>query len=337
MSRKNNKKNREEYFFDNEIGAFLYEVRKMKGYTIEEICGGICSISTLSRIEEGKKVVDFLTIEALASRMKIARTEYEFILDEEDYCNFTERLEIENLVRKKEYAQAEEKLEKYRKKYLRKNTGKQQEEESGNSLHKQFLFYQWALLEQKKNQMEKEKVRKLFLKAISFTAPNYRQKFEQNEILSNIELSCITEMIFCMESFSEKEKAFEALYEYFKWCYRREGLFPTPYRFAMQHYAKCLYENKKYEKCIQICSEVLEELYTTSKQGQREVIFELRAKAQEKREEGNKEEDKKVKNKEIFLKDYLTACYLIEFYSREEHAADLKKYLKEEYGCQFID
>lgn len=38
------------YLVDNEPGLFIHAAREAKGYTMEEICRGICSISTLSRI-----------------------------------------------------------------------------------------------------------------------------------------------------------------------------------------------------------------------------------------------------------------------------------------------
>lgn len=309
----------ERYILENEIGLFIHAIREAKDYSMKEICDGICSVSTLSRIEAGKKIVDFLMIEALLDRMKLSKSEYEFILDKDDYCAYKQREEIEILIKCKEYEQAEKNLEKYEK------------ENGEETLHKQFIFFQRALMERVKNQFEKERVIKLFLKAISVTAPNFRKKFMQRENLSNVELSCITEMIVCIKDSHKKEESFEELYDYFKWCRKREGLFPESYRFAMQYYAECLYENKKFKKCIQICNEVLEELYETSKVDNRANIFYIRAKAQEKQGFKNKEE------RECCLKDFLITFYLIAFYDGEEQVKDLKQYIEEIYGWQFIN
>ena len=51
---------------------YLKMQRKAKGCQQKEICDGICSAATLSRIEAGEIIVDFLVIEALLSRLKLA-------------------------------------------------------------------------------------------------------------------------------------------------------------------------------------------------------------------------------------------------------------------------
>jgi len=86
-----------------------------------------------------------------------------------------------------------------------------------------------------------------------------------------------------------------------------------------------------YEHCINICNEVLKELYGTSKLENRQKLFELRARARE--ETGFKEEDEKKQ----CLKDYLTAYYVAEFYDDKECAAEVKKHVEEVYGWQFTE
>ena len=83
--------------------------------------------------------------------------------------------------------------------------------------------------------------------------------------------------------------------------------------------------------CIKICSEILEELITTSKLEERNLVFELRAYAKEKL--GFVEEEEK----NLCLKDFLTAYYVTEFYDGEEKAQNLKKHIEEVYGWQFIE
>lgn len=149
--------------------------------------------------------------------------------------------------------------------------------------------------------------------------------------MSNLELECIAEIIHCIEDLKERECMYKGVYEYFQWNCIREGFFPPAYRIAMQYYAECLYGNEKYEDSIKICDEALEELYGTSKVANRARIFILRAKARERK--GLKDEEEKQE----CLRDYLTAYTVISFYEGEEEAKELKKYIKEKYGWQFID
>lgn len=306
-------------FTENEIGNYLKINREARGYLLREVCDGICSEATLFRIESGKKNVDFLMIETFLSRMKIERTEYESVLDEEDYCAYKQRETIEVLVKNMAYGQAEKRMAAYERQY------------GTEMLHGQFLSFQKASLERTKPQPKWQQVKTLFQKALTITAPDWQKKFEQKEILSNLELSCITELLYCTENSLQREKEYANLYEYFTWSCRREGFFPIAYRTAMQYYGECLYENGKYEKCIQICEEALQELFKTSKVENREEIFLLKSKAREKSQPGTEEE------KALCLKDLLTAYHLRSFFKGEDKAEDLKQYIGENYGWQFVD
>ena len=305
------------YLVDNEMGLYIHASREAKGYTMEEISHGICSTSTLSRIEVGERVVDYIVIEALLERMKLTKSEYEFVLDEEDYCKYMQREEIRRLITQSNYKQAEKKLLEYEKKNGKK------------FLHEQFVFLHKGLIKKYRNDMKQAE--ELIKKALCITASDYQQIILKRGILSDTELFCLVEMIQCIEDVMEKEKRQKELYEYFKWCRVREKLFPIPYRQAMRYYAESLYSNGKYDVCIKICNEVLEELTTTSKLESRNLIFELRAYAREK--QGFTEDEEK----NLCLKDFLTAYYVTDFYDGEEKAQKLKKHIEEVYGWQFIE
>ena len=309
--------NNQWYLVDNEIGLFIQGVREAKAYTREEISQGICSIPTLSRIEAGERVVDYIMMEALLERMKIAKSEYEFVLDEEDYCQYMQREEIRKLITFKEYQQAEKLVLDYEK------------EHKDKFLHEQFIYLQKGLIEKHKQNIVQ--AAELLKKALCITAPDYQQIILERGILSDTELLCLAELIQCIEAVTEKEEKQKELYEYFKWCRVREKLFPIPCRRAMRYYAECLFKNEKFELCIKICNEVLEELTTTSKLEDRNLIFELRAYAREKLGYSGEEEKKQC------LKDFLTAYYVTDFYDGEEKAQKLKKHIKEVYGWQFTE
>ncbi len=82
---------------------------------MEEICKGICSIPTLSRIEAGERWIDYIVIEALLERMKTEKSEYEFVLDEDDYQDYIRREKIKKLIQKENVTEAEQELAVYEK------------------------------------------------------------------------------------------------------------------------------------------------------------------------------------------------------------------------------
>ena len=51
------------------VGDYIYDLRKLRGYTQEELAEGICTTSTLSKIENGGRTPSPATYEALMQRL----------------------------------------------------------------------------------------------------------------------------------------------------------------------------------------------------------------------------------------------------------------------------
>ncbi len=304
--------------YKNMVGDYLKRNREMRGYTQFEVCDGICSVSTLSRIEAGEEVISFPMAEVIMSRMEIELSECEFFLAGEDSSMYERREEIKLLFEKEEYEKAKECLEVYWNEYGTKD------------ICRQFFYFWSAVLEERKLQPDRKKKKELLLKAIEITVPDYLNKLENKALLSSIELECVVELISCEEDLNKKEQRYEEFYTYFRWKQSRESFFPVAYRKFLKYYAECLYENKKYDQCIRICDEAITELYGTSKEENRWHLFYRRAKAREGR--GRKEEEEK----KLCLSDLLAAYYVSSFYYGEEKMESLKKYIEEEYEWQFI-
>jgi transcriptional regulator with XRE-family HTH domain len=295
-------------FAENGVGNYIRLNREARNYSQRDICDGICSASKFSRVELGERAVDYQTIEAFLGRMKMDRASYEFVLDAEDAVGYKHRQKIENLITKKKYEQAEEELKIYAEKYGTKE------------IQGQFYLFQSARLEREKEKPDKEKMKKLFQDALTVTAKDYQCKLDEREILSNLELECITEITHCIENSAEREEEQQKLYQYFQWSKEREGFFAFAFRAAMLYYAETLYENGKFDLCIQICDEVLEVYYSTSKLGDRGKVFFFRAKARKAR---GREEDR-----ELYIRDLRIAYNVFSFYDGEEGI--MKKKIEEE-------
>lgn len=302
-----------ERFVENGIGNYIRLNREAQDYSQQDICHGICSVSKFSRVEMGERVVDYLTIEAFLGRMKMDRTSYEFVLDAEDAVGYKHRQKIEVLITERKYEQAAEELNIYVEKYGKKE------------LQGQFYSFQSARLEREKAKPDREKMKELFQDALTVTAKDYQRKLDEREILSDLELQCITEITHCIEDSAEREDKQQKLYQYFQWSKERERFLAFAYRAAMLYYAETLYKNGKFDLCIQICDEVLEVYYGTSKLGDRGKVFFLRAKARKAR---GREEDRK-----LYLRDFRIAYNVFSFYDGEESI--MKKQIEEEEGWLF--
>lgn len=209
-------------FVGNGIGNYIRLNREAGDYSQQDICDGICSVSKFSRVKLGERAVDYQTIEAFLSRMKMDRTSYEFVLDEEDAVGYKHRQRIETLITERKYEQAEEELKVYVEKYGTKK------------LQGQFYLFQSARLEREKEKPDKSKMKELFIDALTVTAKDYQRKLEERKILSDLELECITEIMHCIKSSAEREDKQQNSISIFSGVRREKNFWHLP--FAQQCY-----------------------------------------------------------------------------------------------------
>lgn len=145
----------------------------------EDICSGLCSVVTLSRLEAGYREIDSLLCQALLGRIGKEVTMFEIMLNEEDYGLWTIRNKIESDVKKKDFENAKEKILKYRK-LMTENEG----------VHEQFCLYQEALL----MIQEKAPLRQLsetLEKGIRITVKNFGEEDHKKQLYNPVEIELI--------------------------------------------------------------------------------------------------------------------------------------------------
>ncbi len=81
----------------------------------EEICDGICSVTTLSRIEQGFRESDSLVVQTLLSRIGKEVTLFETIVNEEDYDLWKPEQRLKSLWKGNSLRQRRKKINAYRK------------------------------------------------------------------------------------------------------------------------------------------------------------------------------------------------------------------------------
>lgn len=122
------------------IGNALLHYRLKYGLLQEDVCDGICSAATLSRIETGRREFDSLITEVLIGRLGKTVYKYEFLQDNYDYYYYSRRSEIEICVEHMELDQAEKLIFHYM----------DHLPENNHSLHRQFLLYHQFLIAKKR-------------------------------------------------------------------------------------------------------------------------------------------------------------------------------------------
>lgn len=217
------------------VGKALYDYRVYYKLSQIQLCKGICSTATLSRIESGEREVDSLLAEMLLSRVGKTTDLFECILNEEDYWLSEKRQQISKNIIDKKVDQAEKLLNKYETN-MPKN----------NILHKQFLFLHKAMLLKLKNVIQ-EKVIAMLHQAINLTRPDYLDQSKE-KLYSFMEIKIIYELFF-YESFNESllSLLLQFMEKYYDMEEKERTMLPFLYHLSFQYE-----KTNKYEEMIQV-------------------------------------------------------------------------------------
>lgn len=176
----------------NTIGVVLSYYREKYHLPLAEICEGICSATTLFRMEQGYREVDSLVSETLLARIGKQVLEFELLLNEEDYQLFLLRTEMSRRIEEDRYGGIEELLERYRTLMPQKQP-----------VHKQFCSYVEVMCMQKRNAPE-DGIATLLKEAIELTKPKYGRNGKKFELYSEVELK----LVFLLAKY-EKDEAWK--------------------------------------------------------------------------------------------------------------------------------
>lgn len=123
----------------NTIGEILRFYREKYSLKQSDVCAGICSVPTLSKIENGSKETDSLILETLLGRIGKEVLQFEMILNDYDYSLWELRRQIETEMEHGRKDIARQLLQEYEKKMPQ-----------DDNVHSQFVLYHRILLEDDK-------------------------------------------------------------------------------------------------------------------------------------------------------------------------------------------
>lgn len=141
----------------NTIGEVLRFYREKYNLRQSDVCAGICSVSTLSKIENGSKEADSLILERLLERIGKEVLQFEMILNDYDYSLWELRRQIETELKHDRRERAQQLLQKYQEKMPQKDR-----------VHGQFVLYHKVLLE---DNISAEEKCAMAIRALNYTCP----------------------------------------------------------------------------------------------------------------------------------------------------------------------
>lgn len=104
--------------YEISIGELLENQRKEKRYSKSMVCRGLCSVTALSRYENGLRVPDKFLLEYLLQRLGCDSKQYEMIISNEEYYEMKQQRKIEECIEQKKYLEAEAEIKNYKKWHL---------------------------------------------------------------------------------------------------------------------------------------------------------------------------------------------------------------------------
>ena len=93
------------------IGDLIYRSRVDRNITQKQLCDGLCSVQTLSKIESGERMPDVFLLEYLLQRLGLSSDDLEIVLFEDEFREVELRDSIEEKIQNREFGEATKLIE----------------------------------------------------------------------------------------------------------------------------------------------------------------------------------------------------------------------------------
>lgn len=191
-----------------QVGEVIKRTRESLSITQEELCDGICSTKTLSRIENGKNTPSRTTFEALMERMGKDGKKYLPFIRSGEIENHIRKEEIDCLIRINNYKEIDWKLEELEKHLNQKEP-----------VNQQYILRIRALTHYELGRIDVKEERNQLISALQCTIMDYKEGMMPNGFLSSQEilLLCNIAITYYEEKkFQKSVEMLQKLQQYFE-------------------------------------------------------------------------------------------------------------------------
>lgn len=225
-----------------QLGPIIRNRREELGFSQEDLADGICSVPTLSRIENGERMPTKNHFEMLMQRLGYSAMSLDYFTDKEDFLIHELKFKIREAYVAKDYASARAKLDA-----LKKITT------NPSSIDKQFVLLYGTLLSQ--NQYDVLQKIEQFETAVLLTQPKYN--IMTFRVLSYEEIILLNNIALCYAKTDNVNRAISIWYaikEYYgqHMISSEEALRTQP--MILYNLSKYLGRQQRYDECIEICN-----------------------------------------------------------------------------------
>lgn len=231
------------------IGEIIKELREEKNISQDVLCKGLCSPSTLAKIENGERMPEILLVDSLLTRLGKSPERLEVITSYYNYCKMELSDDIIDDLRRSDYDKAVSKLAKYKKEY------------GDNGMDGMFIQRMKAILSYQKQ--EYKEAEEQLIKVIYLTLPDFDIDHIKPYTMATYEVENL--LMYCdilIQTGRVQEAAhwLEKIVQYIEECItdadERSKVFPK----ALCLWAVIALKEEKYEKAIELSERAVQNL-----------------------------------------------------------------------------
>lgn len=232
------------------IGKIILEEREQAGILQNELCKGVCSAATLSRLEWSEQNIGQWGIDVFLQRLGKSQDKFWTIVHIGDYELMELRRKLWNYILHKDYEKAEKEIKKY------------QDCAGKETMHEQFWKKCQGLIKGKRDNDWKGALQS-FEEAIRATLPDLSIKKIRNTLMGRDEMQIVLLMVEAYKSIGEEQTARQMtkdLIENIKGKHWDEEELAKIYPKAVKVYNEFLKKENQYEQVIALSQEATEML-----------------------------------------------------------------------------
>lgn len=298
------------------LGKLINKIRIEKNIPQNKLCYGLCSITTLLRIESSIKDIEIVLAKILLERMGVYSEKFIYILDDDDFILYEKSIYLKKYIKENKLKVAIEELKKYEKKI-----------KNHKNIHYQFFYKCNASIQKSLGNINEAK--NLFKKSLECTIPNFEKINLGEYYLSNQEIDIMLEYIDIIASDDETVDFKDILFNLYI-ALNRANIYELSknrmYPKVCYMCANLLYKKGDYELCQDITKHALEALALTGDLNFRaDIIF------------FNTLSKLKLEPSGNYIDEFLDAYYVADFFGQDMLAIQIENVVREVYKWESID
>lgn len=231
------------------LAEILYKTRVDRGMSLEEVCEGICEISTLARIESGRQIPGRSRMNALLQRLDLPEDRY--------YAYVSEN---------------EEKIEALKKEIVACNSLNRVEEgfrnieeleallEPDDRLGRQFILRSRCLLGKKDGRYSPPEILEMLTEAMRMTSPRFRPDRVGESLYTQDEVKILNQMALAYSDLGDHERALDIFFRLLAYLHTHSSaaIFSGVMPMVLYNYARELDICQRYEMALGYAKECQE-------------------------------------------------------------------------------